>query len=121
MWTGIRVLCILVTAVWFSAVSDSASAEVVPGTVVSVNSSGTRLVVKLRGKETNRALRLSSDTRVLIDGKKGTTRRLKPGQSVYAFIKDSYVTRLNVKSTVEPATDLKPKKATSGSTFGVAC
>lgn len=118
MWTRIRVLCILATAVGFIAVSDSASAEVVPGTIVSVNSSGTRLVVKLRGKETNRALRLSSDTRVLIDGKSGSARRLKPGQSVYAFIKESYVTRLNVKSAVQPTADPKPKKTTSGSTFG---
>lgn len=118
MWTRIRVLCILVAALGFSAVSDSASAEVVPGTIVSVNSSGTRLVVKLRGKETNRALRLSSDTRVLIDGKSGSTRRLKPGQSVYAFIKESYVTRLNVKSAVKTSTAPMPTKPSSGSTFG---
>ena len=103
MWTRFRIFCILAAAVGISAVSDSASAEVVPGTIVSVDSKGARLVVKLRGKETNRALRLASDTRILIDGKKGLVSRLEPGQSVYAFVSDSYVTRLNVKSTVEPA------------------
>lgn len=116
MWTRFRVLCILAAAVGISVVSDSASAEVVPGTIVSVDSNGARLVVKLRGKETNRALRLASDIRILIDGKKGLVSRLKPGQSVYAFVSDSYVTRLNVKSTVEPASTKTPtKSSTTGS------
>ena len=118
MWTRFRVLCILAAAVGLSAFSDSAIAEVVPGTIVSLDSRGTRLVVKVRGKETNRALRLSSDTRVLVDGKAGTTSRLKPGQSVYAFIKDSYVTRLNVKSAVEPETDPTPETTIANSSSG---
>lgn len=116
MWTRIRILCFLAVTACFSAVSDSASAEVVAGTVVSVSPRTNRLVIKLRSKETNRALRLSSDTRVLIDGKKGFVSRLKPGQSVYAFVSESYVTRLNVKSAVKPAST--PKKSQSGSTFG---
>ena len=115
MRTRIQVLCILATVAGFSAFGDSARAEVVPGTVVSVNSSGTRLVIKLRGKETNRALRLSRETRILIDGKSGSVRRLKPGQSVYAFISESFVTRLNVKSAVSTPTksDLKKSQPTS--------
>ena len=118
MWTRIRILCFLAVTACFSAVSDSASAEVVAGTVVSVSPRTNRLVIKLRSKGTNRALRLSSDTRVLIDGKKGFVSRLKPGQSVYAFVSESYVTRLNVKSAVKPTSDPVPKKSTSGSTFG---
>tara|TARA_R110002072_G_scaffold173600_2_gene328258 strand:- start:12457 stop:14103 length:1647 start_codon:yes stop_codon:yes gene_type:complete len=104
MWTRCRIFCFLAAAAGLSVISDSAIAEVVPGTIVSVDSKGTRLVVKLRGKEINRALRLATDARILIDGKKGLVSRLKPGQSVYAFVSDSYVTRLNVKSTVESAT-----------------
>lgn len=118
MWTRIRILCFLAVTACFSAVSDSASAEVVAGTVVSVSPRTNRLVIKLRSKETNRALRLSSDTRVLIDGKKGFVSRLKPGQSVYAFVSESYVTRLNVKSAVKPTSTPEPKKSESGSTFG---
>jgi outer membrane protein assembly factor BamB len=120
MWTRIRILCFLGVTACFGAVSDSTSAEVVAGTVVSVSPRTNRLVVKLRSKETNRALRLSSDTRVLIDGKKGFISRLKPGQSVYAFISESYVTRLNVKSAVNPTPDPTPKKSTSGNTFGAS-
>jgi hypothetical protein len=115
MWTKTRVLCLVTFAACVGALSNTASAEVVAGTVVSVSPRTNRLVIKLRSKETNRALRLSSETRVLIDGKKGFVSRLKPGQSVYAFVSESYVTRLNVKSAVNPTPDPAPKKGTSGS------
>ncbi len=118
MWTRIRVLSLLTVTACFGALADSTNAEVVAGTVVSVSPRTNRLVVKLRSKEINRALRLTSDTRVLIDGKKGYVSRLKPGQSVYAFVSDSYVTRLNVKSVVKSNPISEPKKVTSGSTFG---
>lgn len=99
MRTGIHALCYLATFIGFCVGTSTANAEVVAGTVVSVSSGGDRLVIKLRSKEVQRALKLSSDTRVLIDGKKGYASRLKAGQQVYAFVSDSYVTRLNVKST----------------------
>lgn len=115
MRTGIHALCVLATFIGFGVCASSANAEVVAGTVVSVNSSGSRLVVKLRSKETQRALKLSSDTRVLIDGKKGFVSRLKPGQQVYAFVSESYVTRLNVKSPVASKTSSKAEPINSSS------
>jgi hypothetical protein len=120
MWTRIRVFSFLTVAACFGALAESTNAEVVAGTVVSVSPRTKRLVIKLRSKEINRALRLTSDTRVLIDGKKGYVSRLKPGQSVYAFVSDSYVTRLNVKSVVKSNPIPEPKKVTSGSTFGTS-
>lgn len=118
MWTRNRVLCLVTFAACVAAMANSASAEVVAGTVVSVSSRTNRLVIKLRSKETNRALRLSSETRVLIVGKKEFVSRLKPGQSVYAFVSESYVTRLNVKSTSASTPKTPPKKTTPSSTFG---
>ncbi len=113
MWSRFQVLGFLVAAVCFGSIVESVNAEVVAGTVVSVSPRTNRMVVKLRSKETNRSLRLLSDARVYIDGKKGSVASLKPGQPVYAFVKDSYVTRLNVKSVVD-----SPAKTTSGSTTG---
>ncbi len=118
MWTRTRILCLLAFVACVGTLSNTASAEVVAGTVVSVSPRSNRLVIKLRSKETNRSLRLSSDTRVLIDGKKGFVSRLKPGQSVYAFVSESYVTRLNVKSTSAATPKPEPKKTTSSSTLG---
>lgn len=71
MWTRIRVLSLLAVTACFGALAYSTSAEVVAGTVVSVSSRTNQLVVKLRSTEINRALRLASDTRVLIDEKRG--------------------------------------------------
>lgn len=118
MWTRIRILCLLAVVACLGAVSSTASAEVVAGTVVSVSPRTNRMVIKLRSKETSRSLKLLSNVRVYIDDKKGSVLKLKPGQPVYAFVKDSYVTRLNVKSAIESTEKAEPKKATSGSTFG---
>ena len=118
MWTRIRILCFLAVVACFGTFSNSASAEVVAGTVVSISPRTNRLVVKLRSEETNRVLRLAANTRVLIDGKNGSVSRLEPGQTVYAFVSDSYVTRLNVKSTSDSTPKAEPTKITSGSTFG---
>ncbi|MDA0282524.1 MAG: PQQ-binding-like beta-propeller repeat protein [Planctomycetota bacterium] len=117
MRVGFQVLYVLVVVACFGMLSGSASAEVVAGTVVSVSPTSNRLVIKLRSKETNQALRLSSETRILIDGKTGYVNRLKPGQVVYAFVSGSTVTRLNVKSigdvtddSATPADTGKPAK-----------
>lgn len=118
MWTRTRILCLVAFVGCVGTLPNTANAEVVTGTVVSVSPRSNRLVIKLRSKETNRSLRLSSDTRVLIDGKKGFVSRLKPGQLVYAFVSESYVTRLNVKSTSAATPKAEPKKTTSSSTFG---
>jgi len=120
MRTCIHALCCLTTFIGFSVTASSANAEVVAGTVVSVSSGGNRLVIKLRSKETQRALKLSSDTRVLIDGKKGFPSRVKPGQQVYAFVSESYVTRLNVKSTSasKSASTSKPAPSSTASKSG---
>ena len=110
MKTRIQVLCCLATSFVFGMTVDSAKAEVVAGTVVSVDPGSNRLVVKLRSEETNRVLRLSRDTRVLIDGKEGLVSRVKAGQSVYAFVSESYITRLNVKSAVDSPEKQTPKQ-----------
>lgn len=101
MRNTVQMLVVLISVAWLGVITDSAKAEVVAGTVVSVSTTSNRLVVKLRSEEANRVLRLSRETRILIDGKKGLTSRLKPGQTVYAFVSESYVTRLNVRSAPE--------------------
>ena len=115
MQTRIRILCFLATSLLLGTAASSANAEVVAGTVVSVDPGSNRMVVKLRSEESNQVLRLSRDTRVLIDGKQGLVSRVKPGQSVYAFVSESYVTRLNVKSAIESPAESDSKPVTSAS------
>lgn len=112
MWNRIQVLLVLVVVTATGVITDCAKAEVVAGTVVSVSSTSNRLIVKLRSEEANRVLRLSRETRILVDGKKGLVSRLKPGQTVYAFVSESYVTRLNVRSVAENSSKPERRKTT---------
>lgn len=117
MRRGIQAFSLLLIAACFAGNSEKARAEVVAGTIVSVSPTTNRLVVQLRSKKTNRGLRLEANTRILIDGKKGYVSRLKAGQSVYAFVSGSSVTRLNVKSTGnEVASTAKPSGSSSSRT-----
>lgn len=117
MSNRIQVLPVLAVFLAMGVTTDGAKAEVVAGTVVSVSSTSNRLIVKLRSEEANRVLRLSGETRILIDGKKSLVSRLKPGQTVYAFVSESYVTRLNVRSAAE--TKSKPGRTNTAPIKGI--
>lgn len=80
-----------------------AAAETLVGTVVSVSSTTGRMVVKLRGKDSNRSVTVAKSARIVINGKRGFLNRVKKGQTVYALLSGTRITRLNVKS--EPLKD----------------
>ena len=111
MRRGTQLVCVIV-AVCLSWAS-TASADTVIGTVISVSPSTGRMIVKLRGKDTNRAVTVSKTARVVVNGKSGTLSRVKKGHTVYAIVSGSRVTRLNVKSEPLADTPQKPKPSTT--------
>lgn len=113
MRVGKQIICFLLMAAFFGAACSSASAEVVTGTIVSVSPTSSRLVIQLRSKQTKRRLQFSIKTRVQIDGKRSYVSRIKPGQTVSAFVSGSNVTRLIIKSVKKEESPPAPKMSTT--------
>lgn len=101
-----------------TALTSVAQADVFSGTVVSINPTSGRLVVKARSKATNRSFRLAKSVRITIDGKKAYISKVKPGQTVSVFYSGSNASRLIVrrrKESPKPVVDpVKPKTSTTG-------
>lgn len=114
MRRGTQLICVMAAVClgWAS----SATADTVVGTVVSVSPTTGRMVVKLRGKDTNRAVTISKSARIVVNGKSGSLSRIKKGHTVYAIVSGSRATRLNVKS--EPLDDSPQTKKPSTTPTG---
>lgn len=105
-------LALLLCGAWAS----EASAETVVGTVASISASTGRMVIKLKGKGTNRSMSISKSARVVVDGKKSYLTRIKKGQTVYAVVSGSTVSRLIVKSVSDTPDDVPKTPAVAVST-----
>jgi len=91
----------------------SAIAGVFSGSIRSVSSSSKKIAVRSTTSKTVKNYKISSSTRITLDGKKTTLRRLKPGYQVSIFTKKSgAVTKISArsKSPSEPSTPTPKKK-----------
>ena len=101
MFLRTRSITVCLVAVLSLGWASVASAETVVGTVAAISPTTGRMVVKLKGKGTNRSLTISKSARVVVDGKKSYLSRVKKGQTVYAVVSGSIISRLIIRSASE--------------------
>jgi outer membrane protein assembly factor BamB len=94
-------------------IASNALADVFSGTIVSINATSGRLVVKARSTAINRSFKIAKSARITVNGKKNYLSRVKVGQSVSVFYTGGTATRLIVrapKKTSKLVTNPKPKQ-----------
>ena len=89
--------------------------DVVTGEVVSVSRSTGQVVVQLRGKTETRSFRVSSATRLTLDGEKVEIAGIKKGQLISAFVDVMSASRVLLRTNPDQPTEPKPATGTKPS------
>ena len=114
-----RLVCVTCAAVLMAGFAASAIAGVFSGSIHSVSSSSKKIAVRATTSKTVKNYKISSSTRITLDGKKTTLRRLKAGYQISVFTsKSGRVTKISArsKSPSEPSTPTPKKKKSASDT-----
>ncbi|MHC4875870.1 MAG: PQQ-binding-like beta-propeller repeat protein [Planctomycetota bacterium] len=105
------IACFVVLLLW--QVPALAFLDVISGTVVSVSRSTGQVVVQLRGKTQRRSFRVTSGTRMTLDGKKVPIAQVQKGQLINAFVNGTSASRVLLRTDPDKkaeSTTPKPSK-----------
>ncbi len=105
------IACFVVLLLW--QVPVLAFLDVISGTVVSVSRSTGQVVVQLRGKTQRRSFRVTTGTRMTLDGKKVPIAQVEKGQLINAFVNGTSASRVLLRTDPDKkaeSTTPKPSK-----------
>lgn len=88
----------LCLACWLLSMHSASAVDSLTGTVVSVDATGGRMVVKDRAKMTNRSFQVGKSAQISLDGKTVLLNRVEAGQTVTVFYTATIASRLLVRS-----------------------